>query len=459
MAGTPDLIIRGGMVVTGGAVVEADVVVQDGVIAGVGRPGTAPAAREVVDASGKHVIPGAIDAHFHFKTFSLHDDTLESAIRSAAHGGITTVVGFIRGREGMTARQTVDHFKAEGEKAVVDFAFHLNLGPHDDFAAHIADGLERGITSFKMFMAYARRGFMLDDGLLYRAMRGVAAAGGLAMVHAENGSIIDRLEDEFAEAGRRSPVDFSHTRPAFAEVEAIRRAIQLAEAAGCPLYVVHVSTAGGCAAVAEARARGLPITGETCPQYLTLDDGAMARFGSLAKIAPPLRAVADRHALWQGLTRGDLSTVGSDHSPYRRTAKEASADIFEVPFGAPGTETLLPVLYSEGVLRRGLSPAWLARVISENPARVFGLYPRKGIIAPGADADLVILDPSVRWTVRAADLHSVSDYTLFEGMALLGRPVDSWVRGQRVLRGGEFIAEPGQGRYVACAAPGAPAPA
>lgn len=445
-----DLILRGGKLVLPSGNVTADLAIRNGVIVGIGRSDAMPKPRRVIDVSGAEVVPGAIDVHVHFNTFSVHLDTLGRASQSAAYGGITSFLGFLMLPAEASVEESIDHFVEEGKRdSVIDFGLHLILRPQETMLEDIDVALARGITSFKMFMAYARRGLMVDDGLFLHALHHLASAGGLAMVHAENGLLIDWLEDASIAAGRKSPVDYPFTRPPLAEAEAIHRATRFAHASGCPLYVVHVSSTAGLLEIKNAKMQGYRIYAETCPQYLLLSDSIMLNVGPLGKIAPPLRKLEDNEALWNGLRTGHLDIVASDHGSYSKEMKAVGADdIFRAPFGAPGTETLLPLLYSEGVLRRGLPLRWLARVLSETPSKLFGLYPRKGVIAVGSDADLVVLDPSGTGTIRAASMHTASDYTLFEGFGLQGRLVLSMARGHVLLAEGRLQVDAGHGQYL-----------
>jgi dihydropyrimidinase len=317
-----------------------------------------------------------------------------------------------------------------------------------------------------MFMSYKKRpGRLCDDDYICRAMELVAAGGGVLQLHCESGNIIEYLENKLIAEGHVHPTDFPSAAPDWAEEEAINRAIQMGAATRCPTYVVHLSTQLGLERIKRAQAMGQPVWTETCPQYLLLSDAEMARQGPLAKIGPPLRADdgPDREALWRGLAQGYTSIIASDHAPHPPELKKLGWDnIFvtpegaSVPFGSPGVETIVSLMYSEGVVKRGLPIWWLARVMSENPARIFGLYPRKGTIQVGSDADLLIMDPGGDRVITAQDHQSNAGYTLFEGWQVTGRPWMTLLRGQVLLNQGKLEQKPGYGRFLECEGPRVP---
>jgi dihydropyrimidinase len=445
-----DFLIRGGRVVADGAVLDASVAVTGERITAVFAPDAPVAAAEVVDARGLYVLPGAIDPHVHFKIFNAMVDDFETASVAAAYGGVTTMMPFVSGDERMGVAEGIDYWIGEGERrSVVDFAMHCRLRPDPALIDQVPDAIARGVTSVKMFQAYRKRGMLFSDDLLLRTMEIVAEHGGLAMVHAENGWVIDHLEDRLVARGRTTPEDYLASRPHAAEGEAVARAITLAGLAGCPLYVVHLSTREGLEEIVRARGRGQWVYAETCPQYLHLTDAEMSRQKGLAKIAPPLRWDRDCEALWTGLQHGFVQTIGSDHAPFTVADKHVGeANIFEAGFGMPGIETMAPLVWSAALTSGRLSVPRLAAVISENTARIFGLYPRKGAIKIGSDADLVLLDPDAEWTIRGSDLHSQAGYTCFEGWRVKGKIVMSFLRGRPLLRDGKIQQAPGYGRYL-----------
>jgi dihydropyrimidinase len=345
---------------------------------------------------------------------------------------------------------------------VLDFGFHYILFHRPELLADLAEAIALGVRSFKMFMTYKKRGRMCPDDFICQVMEVVARAGGLTQLHCENGDVIDYLENKAIAEGRVAPPDFPPTCPDWVEEEAINRAIRLAALTGSPLYVVHLSSALGLERIKQAQAAGQRVWTETCPQYLLLTDREMSKWGPLAKIGPPLRRAdgPDRDALWGGLASGYVSCVASDHSPRSKAAKEPGwKNIFvdaqgqSIPFGSPSLETLVPLTYSEGVVHRGFPVTWMARVLAENPARIFGLWPRKGAIRVGSDADLLIIDPEPEWTVTAAEHKGMAGWTLYEGWKARGRPWMTFLRGRPLLRNGTLAQEPGYGRYAARGAP------
>ena len=323
-----------------------------------------------------------------------------------------------------------------------------------------------GVKSYKMFMTYKKRpGRMCDDDYICKAMEQVAAGGGIMQLHCESGNIIEYLENKLIAEGHTHPTDFPSACPDWAEEEAINRAVKMGAATGCPTYVVHLSTQVGLEQIKQAQAQGQRVWTESCPQYLLLSDAEMARFGPLAKMGPPLRPEQgpNQEALWRGLEQGHASVVASDHAPHPQELKKPGWDnIFvdregkSIPFGSPGVETIFPLMYSEGVVKRGLPIWWLARVMSENPARIFGLYPRKGVIQVGSDADLLILDPKGDRIVTSRDHKSNAGYTLFEGWQISGKPWMTLLRGKVLLNEGSLEQKPGYGKFLACEGPRSP---
>jgi dihydropyrimidinase len=449
-----DALVEGGAVVAAGRVSEATVAIGDGKIVGVLSPGlqvSDPTARRI-DASGKIVMPGIVDAHVHFGMFTPHVDDFTSATTAAAHGGVTSVIIYAMGRPGMPPRQFLSHWRQEGEsRSVVDFAMHCRLGaPDRGNTGQFTEAFDAGVTSFKIFMAYRNQGIMYDDYSLAEAMEFIGEHRGIVCVHAENGDLCDYLEDKFQAQGRYTPENFLSTRPSEAEVEATHRALTLARVARCPLYVVHMTTPAAIALVHQARLAGQRAWSETCPQYLALTQDDVVRHGGLAKIAPPLRTKEERDGVWQAVMNRTVDVVGSDHAPYPFEMKGLPRERFlEARFGMPNVETMLGVLYSEGVAKGRIDLPRMVQLLCEEPARVFGLAPRKGSIAVGADADLVIFDPDAEWRVGREDLHSKSGYSAYEGWTLRGKVASTIIRGEVVVQDGQLRQRPGFGEYLA----------
>lgn len=453
--GTYDLLVQGGTVVTPRGSSRRDVVVRDGVIAALLSPGAQVQARTTIDAEGRFVLPGAVDPHCHFDTFSHHADDIGSMTRAAVAGGVTTVIPFIirGGTAGQpdTLHETLDVLIERGrEQAVIDFGYHVALSPVWDEIDEIDRCIQRGVTSFKMFMALPALNRMVPDDLMVAFMRRIRDRGGLGMVHAENGLVCDFLEREQIRSGETAPPFLGRTRPRILEEEATFRAIALNEVADGHLYIVHVTCEAASRRIAEARARGFSVRGETCPQYLTLDESAMETYGALAKVAPPLRSPADRDHLWSALESGELSSIGSDHSAHARSVKErGERNVFDgVPFGMPTIETMMPLLLS-GVRREGrFSLERLVALTAENPARIFGLYPRKGAIREGADADLLVVDLDASSRVDAARHHDLGGYSVYDGWSLAGAIETVVARGELRVSGGEVVADSGTGVFL-----------
>jgi dihydropyrimidinase len=458
-----DTIVHGGEVVTATEVAPLDIAIRGETIVALGQADVLPPAARYVDARGKLVLPGAIDCHIHL---GAEYDGWHGGPIAAAHAGLTTLLGFglYEDQRGETLPAAVRRLRDEVQRqSVLDFGFHMILNNQPYILDGIAEAVALGVTSFKLFMTYKKRPHrMCSDDFICGAMARIAAAGGVTQLHCENGDVLYYLEEQALAAGRIAPRDFPATCPDWAEEEAISRAIRFGALTGSPVYVVHLSTALGLARIREAHARGQRVWTETCPQYLLLTEEAMARWGPFAKIGPPLRAAAgpDRDALWRDSADGAIATVGSDHAPRAPRFKEPGwRNIFvdpegkPVPFGAPSVETLVSLLYSEGVVKRGLPLTWLARVLAENPARIFGLYPRKGAIRVGADADLLLIDPEARGVLRGDEHRGIAGYTLYEGWAVAGRPWMTFLRGQVLLQDGQLAQRPGYGRYLARGGP------
>jgi dihydropyrimidinase len=460
------VLIRNGTVITDAGRAPADVRVEDGVVVRVGR-GLPPQADRVLDASGRFVMPGGIDAHTHLDMPAggiTSTDDFETGTIAAAHGGTTTVIDFATPEPGESLFAALDawHAKAAG-KAVVDYAFHMVLR---EFGAQTAGEAGRlaareGVTSFKMFMAYPGR-LMADDGAIGAAMRHAREHGGLVMVHAENGAVIEALIADALRRGDTAPRFHAVTRPPAAEAEATARAVALAEAAGAPVFIVHLSCAEALEAVRLGRERGVAAVAETCPQYLCLSDAEYERGGfDAAKfvMSPPLRPLSHQDALWRGLAARTLHTVGTDHCPFGLDdpphKQRGRADFSKIPNGAPGIETRLMLLWDAGVRTGRLTPERFVEVTAAAPARIFGLWPRKGTIAEGADADIVLWDPDRTTTISAATHHMRVDYSLYEGRTVTGGPETVLSRGEIIVERGAFVGRPGRGRFVMRAASGA----
>jgi dihydropyrimidinase len=454
-------LIQGGTVVTASDSYEADVLIEGEKIVAIGR---GLAADTTIDATGKYVIPGGIDVHTHLDMpfgGTVSSDDFFTGHRAAAFGGTTTHIDFAIQPKGATLRETLDQWMARAEgKAAIDYGFHLAITDlPDSIMEEIPRCVEWGVTSLKLFMAY-KGALMVDDATLFRAMEQAAKHGLLICVHAENGDAIDILVEQALAAGNTEPKYHALTRPPELEAEATNRAIRLAEVAGAPLYVVHLTNAGALEAVRLARARGKPIYAETCVQYFfcTRDDLARPGFeGAKWVCSPPYREKSDQEALWQGVATNELQVISTDHCPFffeggvdgRPAGKELGKDSFaKIPNGCPGIEDRMMVLYTEGVRGGRFSINRWVELCCTNPARLFGMYPQKGVIAPGADADIVVWDPEATHTISAETQHQRTDYNLYEGMQVTGVPSVVLSRGRVLVRDGQWEGEQGAGRMV-----------
>jgi dihydropyrimidinase len=442
MAKTYDVLIKGGVVVSGSGIQKADVGILGENIISVEQELKAEDAGRVIDASGKYVLPGVIDVHTH----PVYEDDMGGLSRTAAYGGTTVLIHYAYAKPGMKLLDTVKKFIEEGlQKSYLDFGIHGALFDAAGQIDEIPRTFELGVTSFKMFMTYAKLRWMTNDYYLTSAMDLIAQCGGLAMVHAESGLVTDYLEDRSLKKGEDQKEVFLKTRPDDLEAEAIFRAATIAAVTECPLYIVHLSTAKGLDVVRRARSEGHTLYVETCPQYLTMTDDVLQRLGPPAKIGPPLRTEKDRLALWKGIQEGSIDVVASDHAP---KIKKKDDPFFEAPYGAPGAETMLTVTYDEGVNTGRIGPCKVVQLLSENPAKIFGLYPRKGTIQKGSDADLVLFDPNQNITLQAGNQHSGAGYTLYEGRTCLGKPILTMQRGRVLLEDGALKQKTGEAKFL-----------
>jgi dihydropyrimidinase len=446
-------LLRHGTLVSPGGQRRADILIDGERIAAIAAEVGGPADR-VIDAAGRLILPGGVDAHTHLD-MPLGDirtaDDFESGTVAAACGGTTTVIDYATQARGGSLQDALDAWMARAAgRAVVDFGFHMGISDLSDGVEAEMDRLvAEGVPSFKLFMAYPGR-LMLNDGEIFRVLRRTAANGGLVCLHAENGPVIDVLVRAALAAGHTTPRYHAATRPPVVEAEAVHRGSVLAGMAGAPLYVVHLSSAAGLAEVAAARRRGVGILAETCPQYLCLaEDAYDGEDGARYVMSPPLRPRADQDALWAGLASRALDVVATDHCPFLLDQKARGRDDFSrIPNGAPGVETRIGLLYDAGVRGGRLPIERVVEVASATPARVFGLYPRKGVIAVGADADLVVFDPSRTTRISAATHHMRVDYNPYEGRTLAGAIDLVLARGEVIVEGGRFVGAPGRGRFL-----------
>jgi len=452
------VLIKGGRIVTAADDYTGDVFVENGTISLLGES-LDVAADKVIDATGKYVIPGAIDPHTHIELpfgGTVTCDDFTSGTVAAAFGGTTSLIDFCFQMPGQTFAEALEtwHEKIERCKPVIDVGFHMAItdlkegGTLED----LAKVPDEGVTSYKVFMAY-KGAVMVDDETLFKTLEVAADTGALVMVHAENGDAIDILVKRALAEGKTEPVWHARTRPPETEGEATNRAIQLARVAGAPLYVVHVSCKEAIEPIALAREKGWDVWGETCPQYLFIDDSSLDQpdfEGGKYIYTPPPRPKENQEHLWKALEADVLSIVSTDHCPFNWPEQKGLGkdDFSKIPNGGPGIENRLHLLHEFGVRTGRFTMNRLVELTSTNVARHFGLYPRKGTIAPGSDADIVVWDPEKKLTISAATHHSNINYNLYEGTDVVGAPEVVLVRGQVIVEGDELVSQPGAGQFL-----------
>jgi dihydropyrimidinase len=455
-------LITNGTIVTAEGATAADVLIDGETIAQIGTDlgASGVTADETIDAKGRWVIPGAIDVHTHMElpfggTFA--KDTFETGTRAAAFGGTTTIVDFAVQSKGKSLREGLDAWMAKAEgNAVADYGFHMIMSDVNDDTLKEMDALvSEGIPDFKLFTAYPGV-FYSDDGAIFRAMQQTAKNGGLIMMHAENGMAIDVVAAQLAESGKTDPYYHGVARYPIFEGEATNRVIRLAEAAGVPIYIVHLSARDALNAVRDARDRGVKAFAETCPQYLFLsrDDLGNGFEGAKFVCSPPLRTADHQDELWTGLIKDDLQLVSTDHCPFDFEGQKelGRGDFRKVPNGLPGVEDRVDLLHDGGVAGGRITKERWVEIISTAPAKLFGMYPSKGAVAIGSDADIVIYDPNARHTISAKTHHMDVDYSCYEGLEVQCRSDIVLSRGSVIVRDGQFTGKKGAGRFVKRAA-------
>jgi dihydropyrimidinase len=452
------VLIKGGRIVTAADDYVGDVFIDNGTISLIGESLDQPADK-VIDAAGKYVLPGAIDPHTHIEMFfggTTTCDDFTSGTVSAAFGGTTALIDFCMQAPGTSFAQALEnyHEKLDRCKPVIDVGFHIGVTDlHDGGTLEdLAKLPDEGITSYKLFMAY-KGAVMVDDDTLFRTMQTASETGAVVMVHAENGDAIDVIVKAAVAEGKTDPIWHARTRPMETEAEATNRAIQLARVAGSPLYVVHVSCQPSVEPIALAREKGWDVWGETCTQYLFIDESALDQpgfEGGKYIYTPPPRPKDQQEHLWKALGSDVLSVLSTDHCPFKWPEQKAinGEEFQKVPNGGPGIENRLHMLHEFGVRTGRISLNRFVELTSTNVARLFGLYPRKGTIAPGSDADIVVWDPEKKLTISASTHHSNVNYNLFEGTEVTGAPEVVLVRGQVIVENDELVAQPGAGQFI-----------
>ena len=447
-------LLKGGVIVGASGCRKADLLIDGERIEAVGEALSCPEA-EVIDVSGKLLFPGFLDAHTHFDLEvcnTVTADDFYTGGRSALRGGTTTVIDFACPNKGETLHTGLArwHEKADG-KTGCDYGFHMTIDDwNPQIEAEIDDMYAAGISSFKMYMTYPA--MMIGDNAMYHALKKLKEKGGICGVHCENSGVIDALIEEKKAAGEMGVSSHPRTRPDFLEAEAVSRLLRIAEAVDIPVVIVHLTNAAALREVEAARKRGQKVYAETCPQYLLLDDSVYDNpdYSLAARYvcAPPIRKAEDQKALWMALRRGEIQTISTDHCSFTLAQKDAGrGDFTKIPGGLPGVETRGELIYTAGVTTRKISLATMCRVLAENPAKLYGMFPRKGILQAGADADIVVYDPLADHVIRAADTVANVDYNPYEGFTTRGSIQQVWLRGRLAVEHGTVLAGP-DGKYI-----------
>lgn len=446
-----NLIIRGGTIVTETSQFKADICVKNGLIAALSNNSDVSVS-QVIDASGKLVLPGIIDAHVHMQIMQQGKyptaDDFQSGTCAAAAGGVTTIIDFFTPGSQQTCLNTLLKKRELADPQVlIDYGLHCSLTKDIELEKEIDTLIDEGVTSFKMFQVYGH--LALSDDEMYQALELVGKKGAVATLHAENGPVAELLTSRLSQQGKNKALYHARSRPPFVEAACIQTAINFARECGTYLYIVHTSTAQGLAAIKSAQIAGQTVFSETCPHYLLLSEENLAQpDGNLFLCTPPLRKKSDQEALWSGLAENYIQTLATDHCSFCRQQKLEAPAFYQAPGGIGSVELLLPLTYSEGVEKGRIQLQQMVRSLCYNPAAIFGLLPRKGQVAPGADADLVIFDPEMSWKVDPSQLHGKDDYSVYQGFALKGKVECTISRGEIVYEKGKVIGKPGRGQYL-----------
>ncbi len=448
-----DTVVKNGTIVTHEGTYKADIGIEDGRIARIAE--SIPTGNKVIDASKMLIFPGIIDAHTHMETpvkETISSDDFYTGTKAASAGGVTTIIDFTIQNKGESLKESIERRRKEAdEKVYIDYSLHCNITDFGiDFTRELHSVIESGVMSFKVFMAYKSDGIMVSNENLRILLAETQKYGGIVQVHAENGFLLDYFIEKFKREGKTSPIFHPRSRPPYVEEEAVVRALNLVRETNGRLYLVHLSTKKAVEAVRWAKKSGIKVFAETCPQYLILDEKMYEKDDGRYYIAsPPLRNQNDIECLWEGIQDETIDVIATDHCPFIREQKDKGENIFfRTPNGLPGVETLLSIVYSEGVVKRGLKPSQIVKLLCYNPAKIFGLYPKKGILKEGSDADLVLFNPRKETEIKADKLHSNTDFSPYEGIKIKGVPELTISRGEVIYERGEFFGEKGRGKFL-----------
>ncbi len=450
-----DLMITNGRILTETGSMHASIGVKAGKIAFIGDSRALPPAEEIIDASNKIVMPGVIDSHVHLELpvgRTVSCDDFASGSVAAAFGGVTTLIDFATQKRGGSLLEAIAERRGVAQaKSAVDFSLHCAITHWNDrVRKEMTKVVRQGISSFKLYMIYAERGWMADDGMLFECFEQASKLGAVIGLHAENPHIISTLVRRAVVTRKKGAIQHALTRPDFTEAEAVQRAIYLASLWDARVHIFHLSTAEGCAIVEEWQSQGYPATAETCPQFLTLTDSLLkGRYGHRYATCPPLRSHDDNEYLWEALEMGSVQTLATDHCSFTRKQKDTwQGDFRKMLFGLPGIETLLPIVFTHGLMAGRIDETTFVRSLCANPAMIFGLYPRKGTIRVGSDADIIVIDPEREVTIKPQRLHMRCDYSPYDGWKLRGFPGLTVLRGRVIQKDGEFLGDQGDGIFI-----------
>ena len=441
-----DIIIRDANIVLPSEVIKGDIGIKEEKIVSIGK--IYGNAIEEYNVKGDYLFPGIIDAHTHFQLplgKVVSRDTFYSGSIAASFGGVTTFIDFVNVNPKKRLLELLKERIEEAKDAVIDYTFHSTItGWKDERKDEIKEVINEGVTSFKFFMAYGESGRRTDDGMLFSAFSEIRKNKGLATVHAENDELVAFFSDRLKREGKISPNCYPLSRPHIVEVEAIKTVLGIAASTGVDVYIVHISTGEGARVLKEAKQKGQKAYGETTPHYLVLDDSSASRYIS---VCPPLRKKEDNKILWEMIKDNTISTVATDHCPFKKEDKEIGDTIWNIPYGLPGVETLFPIIFTYAK-KYDISYPQISKILALNPAKIFGLYPKKGTLYPGADADIIIVDEESQTKITPKNLHMNSDYNPYEGFRLLGFPKMVFSKGKLIVKDKEFLGERGRGRFL-----------